>query len=504
MPNDDTTIERQLQQAEELRAQYQFQDAASIYQSILEGNPDHAETLYQFGVMANMAGQHEVAADLISRAIDRAGDEGIRYVPELAPALALSGRQEEALGAFRRWTDALPNDPNGHYNKGNLLNGMGRPDEAAQSFRRAVALAPDFAEAQANLGATLHMTKRYDEAARAYRRAIRKLGDNSELHHNLGAVLRAQHKNDEAAAAYRKALAIKPDRLEVRENLAGALQDLGEYGEAAELFGAMLDQIPTSVDAIKGFAETLIAAGKADAAAARCDAFLGAHGYNSAVVACKAIALQELGESAEARRIMDFERFVRPIDVPVPDGYENIAAFNAAIEAEIRADESLDFEPLGRATAAGFQTDELLDGPTPAIALLARFIDDSVQDYIDQLLDDTGHPFVANAPRRWTKNGWGVILQSQGHQRPHIHPSGWLSGVYYVRVPDSIGDASQQGWIEFGRPPANVGCRADHPTTRVRPRPGKMLLFPSYFYHDTVPFEDEENRISFAFDIVPA
>ena len=71
---------------------------------------------------------------------------------------------EQALGAFRRWTDALPNDPNGHYNKGNLLNSMGRPDEAARSFRRAVALAPDFAEAQANLGATLHMTKRYERS----------------------------------------------------------------------------------------------------------------------------------------------------------------------------------------------------------------------------------------------------------------------------------------------------------------------------------------------------
>lgn len=504
MANDDQAIERRLGEAEALRARQQFQDAATIYQSILEGNPNHAETLYQFGVMANMTGQHELAADLISRAIDRAGDEGVRYVPELAPALALSGRHEQALGAFRRWTDALPNDPNGHYNKGNLLNSMGRPDEAARSFRRAVALAPDFAEAQANLGATLHMSKRYDEAARAYRRAIRKLGDNSELHHNLGAVLRAQHKNEEAAAAYRKALAIKPDRLEVREKLAATLQDLGDYDEAVGMFGGMLAQIPASVDAIKGLAESLIAAGKAEEAARRCDAFLDEQGYNSAVLACKAIALQELGDAESAARIMDFERFIRPVEVTVPDRYDDIAAFNAAIEAEIRAHDSLDFEPLGRATAAGFQTGELFDNPTPAIARLADIVDDTVRGYIADLPDESGHPFIANAPRRWTKNGWGVVLQTRGHQRPHIHPSGWLSGVYYVHVPDSIGDTSQQGWIEFGCPPANIGCRADHPTTRVMPRPGKMMLFPSYVYHDTVPFEDEQNRISFAFDIVPA
>ncbi len=30
-----------------------------------------------------------------------------------------------------------------------------------------------------------------------------------------------------------------------------------------------------------------------------------------------------------------------------------------------------------------------------------------------------------------------------------------------------------------------------------------MFLFPSYFYHRTVPFENEQNRISIAFDIMP-
>jgi hypothetical protein len=37
----------------------------------------------------------------------------------------------------------------------------------------------------------------------------------------------------------------------------------------------------------------------------------------------------------------------------------------------------------------------------------------------------------------------------------------------------------------------------------VAPRAGRMLLFPSYVYHHTIPFHDSENRISFAFDVVP-
>ena len=180
-----------------------------------------------------------------------------------------------------------------------------------------------------------------------------------------------------------------------------------------------------------------------------------------------------------------------------------VAAFNAAIEQEIRGEDSLGFEPAGLATAKGFQTGEMLEQPSYATGLLAMMINGAVRGYIDGLPDDPDHPFVAAAPARWTLNGWGVILQAQGHQRAHIHPSGWLSGVYYVRVPRAVGSASQQGWIEFGEPPANIGCRRVHQTRRVAPEAGRMLLFPSYVYHRTIPFQDSENRISFAFDVVP-
>ncbi len=36
-----------------------------------------------------------------------------------------------------------------------------------------------------------------------------------------------------------------------------------------------------------------------------------------------------------------------------------------------------------------------------------------------------------------------------------------------------------------------------------QPEEGLMLLFPSYFYHRTVPFEAAEERISISFDVKP-
>ena len=97
-------------------------------------------------------------------------------------------------------------------------------------------------------------------------------------------------------------------------------------------------------------------------------------------------------------------------------------------------------------------------------------------------------------------------MEGQGYQIPHIHPAAWLSGVYYARVPDFIaeGAAEQAGWIEFGRPPDHFHNRCRPETRAIRPQEGLMILFPSYFYHRTIPFRDSGVRVSIAFDLIAA
>ncbi|HIO46624.1 TPA: hypothetical protein EYN23_04625, partial [Candidatus Poribacteria bacterium] len=41
------------------------------------------------------------------------------------------------------------------------------------------------------------------------------------------------------------------------------------------------------------------------------------------------------------------------------------------------------------------------------------------------------------------------------------------------------------------------------PQGTVKPEPGLLLLFPSYYFHRTVPFKGCEKRISIAFDVEP-
>ena len=40
-------------------------------------------------------------------------------------------------------------------------------------------------------------------------------------------------------------------------------------------------------------------------------------------------------------------------------------------------------------------------------------------------------------------------------------------------------------------------------TKTICPREGELLIFPSYLYHQTIPHQSDEDRISIAFDLTP-
>jgi hypothetical protein len=63
-------------------------------------------------------------------------------------------------------------------------------------------------------------------------------------------------------------------------------------------------------------------------------------------------------------------------------------------------------------------------------------------------------------------------------------------------------DRTDQGILSFGQPGI-----ATHPALpaefSVRPKAGMLVLFPSYFWHGTLPFSSPQARLTVAFDAVP-
>jgi len=390
---------------------------------------------------------------------------------------------------------------------GMLALERGDADEAAKFYGRAVERRPDFAEAHYNLGNALMRLKRTADAAKAFARAADLKPDLAAAHNNLGNALHALGRHLEAADAYRRVLRIDPEALEARRNLGIALERGGEREQAIDVYRAVIAKRPSWSVAYSNLANALLSAGDARGTVETCDRWLAVSPSNMEALALKGLALYQAGETETARHLLDFD-FVRTLMVPTPPGYRSIEEFNSALvdytlaHPTLHVPEEADphyHHPALAITATFFGPK---DGPAAALEAISR---DAVQDYLARMPPGSNHQYLAKPPQRWEFASWAAVLHFQGNLTPHIHMDGYVSGVYYPLLPDMVGrpEHGEAGFFELGRPPADFPITAQTAIMPVQPKPGMLILFPSYFYHRTIPFESDQRRISIAFDVMP-
>jgi tetratricopeptide (TPR) repeat protein len=180
------------------------------------------------------------------------------------------------------------------------------------------------------------------------------------------------------------------------------------------------------------------------------------------------------------------------------------AAELAALADVLRSLHSARFHPVGQSLRGGTQTrGSLLGRPEPEIAALGRALGEAVRRHVANLPPaDPRHPLLRhrNAPLAFG-GSWSVRLADGGFHVAHVHPGGVLSSACYIALPERLGESdAQEGWLEIGRPPPEL--KVDLPPLRLEePRPGKLVLFPSYVFHGTRPFGAGE-RLTVAFDVI--
>ena len=164
--------------------------------------------------------------------------------------------------------------------------------------------------------------------------------------------------------------------------------------------------------------------------------------------------------------------------------------------------------PLSQSLRGGSQTRGTLFHRTePVLAELHQAILKTLELYRAQLpASDTDHPLLSQRESQWRLAGsWSVRLTEGGdHHTAHIHPAGLLSSALYCAVPNAVAADDQQGVLEIGRPPSDLGLDLE-PLATIQPLSGHLALFPSTLYHGTTPFDFDasgEDRLTVAFDVI--
>ena len=244
-----------------------LQDAEHIYRQILRADPNHADALQLLGAIATQVGNHEVAVDFITRAIE-VNPDAPNFHSNLAVAYRALEKLDEAEAAIRRALQLEPDYAEAHFNLANTLQAKGKLDEAAASYRQALRVKPDYAHAQNNLGNVMTEQGRHEEAEAAYRQASRLNPDYAHAHNNLGNSLAKQARHKAAEDAYRRALQIDPQYADAFHNLGNTLVAEGKLDEAADSFRRTVQIKPDHAYAHFNLADTLRALGRSDEATA--------------------------------------------------------------------------------------------------------------------------------------------------------------------------------------------------------------------------------------------
>ena len=147
----------------------------------------------------------------------------------------------------------------------------------------------------------------------------------------------------------------------------------------------------------------------------------------------------------------------------------------------------------------------LLSSDHPAIGWLKNCFDRAVLDYAR----GTG----VDHDLEWTIQAWPNVNRFGDYHNLHNHPHSWLSGTYYVTVPDD--DLPQGGRSDRNpnaisffdpRPQANMlAIRGDpqvDPEFRIRPEAGELLVWPAFLHHLVHVNLSDAVRISVSFNVV--
>ena len=308
-------------------------------------------------------------------------------------------------------------------------------------------------------------------------------------------------------AAHRASeLELKPRRRAAALALRGkAERRLGDAAAAHVTLATALDLDPANIDACKRLAALLIARDDAASAIALTSTLLAQGVAHPQVLNARAVAQARLGLIDAARETVGFDQFGYRAKLEPPADFSDIEAFNALVARELIAHPARRRDPHGSASRETVRVDAPTSGQAPFATMLMEQITSALSDYINTMLPDP-HPWRRARPLRGIVHGTCAITGPDGYETWHIHQQGWLSGVYYVSVPNAVTDgASPDGCIAFGLDDAFAGAEVAiaYGQNVIRPTAGMLMLFPSHCYHRTFPHHSDDRRICMAFDVWP-
>lgn len=452
-----------------------------------------------------------------------------------AMQLKSEGRWAEAIDAHEAITRAFPADPVAFHNLAATLGDAGRAAEAEHAARHAMRLGLQAPETRLVCARAVQAQGRFEAAEDLLREALQRrplyldaLRDLAQLRWMCTAspeeavrpvdtalqlkpgstelillkteVLNASAQEAAALGLLRQSFAAQPAQPKLAHALAYAALQAGQAAEglaaAQRALALAPDQRATHLVCI----DALLALGEWPKAEQLALTWQARSPFDQHVLA-RLATVWRLRQDARYFELCDYDGLVSVLSLATPPGWSSLQAFLSELADVLHAEHRYRTHPFQQSIRQGSQVPHILQLPHPAALGLALAIDGPIREHLSRLGSGPDPVRVRNGSGYVTHGGWSIRMQAGGRHVNHVHGEGWISSACYVEAPPAL--EGRQGCLKLGEP----GIALDPlppPERFVEPQLGRIVLFPSYMWHGTVPFVGDGVRMSVAFDLVPA
>tara|TARA_B110000438_G_scaffold271698_1_gene289788 strand:- start:195 stop:1583 length:1389 start_codon:yes stop_codon:yes gene_type:complete len=438
-----------------------FKKAEKIYKEIIRKDSNHLEANFCLGLIFLR----------------------IRDVPSLHHAKEL----------FEKTIKINPNYAPAHNNLGQILQELGENKKAMKCFEKTIKIQPGLAAPYNNLGNLLLDVGENTKAVRCFERAIKIQPNLFAAHNNLGTVFGLMKKYDKAINCFKNAINLNYKHSMSHYNLGKAYKDSKNYSDAIKCFqiantkrsrAEMLESIYFH-SGVKNFLEILEKLSKEDPLNLRV-----------ATMAAYVSEKEKVDNSYPfCKNPLEFV-FTKNLKKEINEPNKFLNSLSKVLEMF-----DLTWQPATKSTTNGYHTSgNLFNNKDQILVKFQNLIKKQINEY-KNFYKSSNDYFIKHWPEKNEIEAWHVRLKKGGYQKSHIHPAGWLSGCFYLKIPKILKD--NQGAIKF------TFTGYDYPEDKILPelvhvpQAFDIALFPSSLFHQTIPFSSQEERHVIAFDLMP-
>ena len=385
-----------------------------------------------------------------------------------------------------------PNHVNAHNNLGIILLQSGKPRKAIICFEKAIEINPNHADAHNNLGEVFRQLGELQKAKSCHQKAIEINPNHIDAHNNLGVVFSELEEHQKAISSYEKAIQIQPNHVDAYNNLGNIFRKLKEFQKAADYFVRSATALGNAQ-----FLECTYLSNGVENYNKLLNTFAEKDPTNLRIAALAAY----VSTKENIKNIYPFCK--KPLDyffsINLKDEFKFSDQFSNRL---LKISEKLVSNwQLKTIVKNGHQsTGNLLDNPILEVAELKKKIEKQISIYRENYKNSDDY-YISRWPTKSRLNGWYIKLKKQGQLKSHMHEEGWLSGVFYLKIPKPL--KINEGSINLSLQGLDYPYDKSLPNFYYAPKPFDLILYPSSLFHYTVPFTSNDERHSIAFDVTP-